>query len=318
MTAQVPTIDITRFEHDKAGFVEQLGQAYAEFGFCGIRNHGIDEDLMDRAYRAFQRFFALPAEVKQRYHVPGLGGARGYTGFGVEVAKDSEHPDLKEFWQIGRDLPEDHPQRHRVPGNVWPSEVTEFRDSAQALYHALDHLGRRVLRAMALYLNIDEDYFEQTTREGNSILRAIHYPPVDADPRGSIRAGQHEDINLITLLIGSHQSGLELLSRSGQWVPVTTVPGAIMCNIGDMMQRLTNHVFPSTTHRVVNPPGEDLRKPRYSIPFFLHPNADFVIRTLPTCISTDNPDRYPEPLESHAWLQQRLEEIGLLPGKRNG
>ncbi|MEM9183435.1 MAG: 2-oxoglutarate and iron-dependent oxygenase domain-containing protein [Pseudomonadota bacterium] len=308
-TQAVPTLDLSTFEVDPDGFVKALGEAYQRYGFCGIRNHGISDAVTDSAYRVFQEFFALPAAVKQTY-AAGEGGARGYTGIGIETAKDAQHPDLKEFWHVGRELPADHPQRDRMPPNQWPTEVAEFREHAYALYEALDDLGRRVLRAMALYLGQDERYFDSRVNEGNSILRPIHYPPIEEETP-SVRAGQHEDINLITLLIGSEQPGLEILSRNGDWVPVTTVPGAIMCNIGDMMQRLTNHVFPSTTHRVVNPPGAEALKPRYSIPFFLHPNADFMIETLTTCISEDRPNRYPEALSSHDYLEQRLVEIGL-------
>ena len=315
-TTGVPTLDLTAFESDRDRFVAQLGEAYERFGFCGIKNHGVPDEIVAGAYRVFRQFFELPEETKRKYHLSGLGGARGYTGFRVETAKDSAHPDLKEFWQIGRDLPADHPHRDKVPPNVWPEEVPGFRDAGLRLYHELDALGQRVLQAMALYLGIDEHWFDDKVNEGNSILRPIHYPPISEDADGSVRSGRHEDINLITLLIGAEGPGLEILRRDGEWIPVTTIPGAIVCNIGDMMQRLTNHVFPSTTHRVVNPPGELGRQSRYSIPYFLHPNADFVIKTLPTCISDERPNRYPEPLGAHEYLQQRLREIGLLPGVR--
>ena len=313
----VPTLDLNRLESDKQAFIKDLGEAYEKFGFCGVRNHGIDDSVVENAYSELKKFFAQPVDVKARYHQPGQGGARGYTGFGIETAKDSEHPDLKEFWQVGRDLPPSHPHSEKMPPNVWPSEVPGFQPALERLYSELDGLGRRILRAMAIYLGQDEHFFDKKVHEGNSILRPIHYPPIEDEGTPSIRAGAHEDINLITLLIGSHEPGLEILARNGDWVGVTTIPGAILCNIGDMMQRLTNHVFPSTTHRVMNPPGEMGKKSRYSIPFFLHPNADFIIDTLETCISDDNPNRYPEPLAAHDYLQQRLIEIGLLPGDRN-
>ena len=254
----------------------------------------------------------MPLESKKRYHVEGSGGARGYTGFGVEVAKDSEHPDLKEFWHVGRELPAGHRHADIMPANLWVEEVPEFQEHAYRLFEELDNLGRIILRVMASFLGQDEAYFDRKTDEGNSILRAIHYPPIGDPDTLCVRAGQHEDINLITLLIGSHEPGLEILSRQGDWIPVTTVEGAIVCNIGDMMQRLTNHVFPSTTHRVVNPPGDLATQSRYSIPYFLHPNADFVIETLETCVSEGRPNRYPDALSSHEYLQQRLVEIGLL------
>ncbi len=315
---QVPTLDMSEWQTEKAAFVEKLGNAYKEFGFCAFRNHGVSETVIADAYRVFKEFFAQPATVKEQYRLKDAGGARGYTGMGIEVAKDSDHPDLKEFWHVGRELPEGHPHEDKMPPNFWPEEVPEFKEHAYGLYEALDRMGRQILRPMALYLGQEENFFDDKVNEGNSILRPIHYPPIQTKETQAVRAGQHEDINLITLLIGSHEPGLEILRRDGQWIPVTTVPGAIVVNIGDMMQRLTNHVFPSTTHRVVNPPGELAKQSRYSIPFFLHPNADFVIETLETCISDDNPNRYPEPLSSHEYLTQRLVEIGLLPGRNKG
>ncbi len=315
MKHQVPTLDLGEFDSDPKSFVEKLGKAYEEYGFCGIKNHGVDEAVVEGAYAIFKKFFALSNQIKRKYYVPGVGGARGYTGLGVEVAKDSDHPDLKEFWHVGRALPAGHKHADKMPPNLWPEEVEDFEKYGWGLFEELDRLGRKVLRAMALYLGQNAHYFDDKVDEGNSILRPIHYPPIE-EATPSVRAGQHEDINLITLLIGAEGPGLEILARDGSWVPVTVIPGAIVCNIGDMMQRLTNHVFPSTTHRVVNPPGDLAKQSRYSIPFFLHPNADFVIDTLDTCISDGNPNRYPEPLAAHDYLTERLQEIGLLPGKR--
>ncbi len=312
LPVNIPILDIQRFEHDKTAFVDELGRGYEQWGFAGIANHGIEPELIERARQAFEAFFALPEAVKQRYHVPGGGGARGYTGFGVEKARDAVHVDLKEFWHVGRELPVDHPARQVMPDNLWPVEVADFRPATQALYRALDALGMRVLRAMALYLGLPEDFFESACDHGNSILRGIHYPPVADPDTPSVRAAEHEDINLITLLVGSHQPGLEILSKSGEWVPVTTIEGVIVCNVGDMLQRLTNHVLPSTTHRVVNPAGEDRGRSRYSMPFFLHPNPSFEIRTLESCIEPDNPNRYPEPITADGYLRERLREIGLM------
>jgi len=312
MSAQVPSLDLREFDHDRDRFVQRLGTAYEEFGFCGISHHGIDTEKIESAYQVFRSFFDLSHAKKSTYHLEGSGGARGYTGFGIETAKDSSHPDLKEFWHVGRELPVDHPYRDKMPDNFWPEEVKDFKTHAYGLYQALDELGCRMLRAMALYLKQDEYFFDHKVNQGNSILRPIHYPPVKDTGTLSVRAGQHEDINLITLLIGAEGPGLEILSRQDEWIPVTAIPGAIVCNIGDMMQRLTNHVFPSTTHRVVNPPGALAEQSRYSIPFFLHPNADYMIETLDSCISEENPNRYPEPLAAHDYLTQRLKEIGLL------
>ncbi|MFN7385779.1 MAG: isopenicillin N synthase family dioxygenase, partial [Lysobacteraceae bacterium] len=266
---------------------------------------------IDRAYDVFQRFFALPDEVKRRYHVPGGGGARGYTPFGIETAKGAQHPDLKEFWHVGREIDRAAPQAEAMPPNLWPAEIPEFREVAYGLYTALDALGSRVLSALALHIGLPEQFFADKTQVGNSILRPIHYPPITAPDIPNVRAGAHEDINLITLLVGASAAGLEVLSRKGEWVPFTADADTIVVNIGDMLQRLTNHVYPSTTHRVVNPPGDAARQPRYSTPFFLHPNPDFLIETLPGCITPDNPNRYPQPITSHGYLMERLREIKL-------
>ena len=306
----IPTLDIRRFETDRAAFVAELGAAYREWGFAGIRGHGIPQDVIDGAYDAFTAFFALPEDVKKQYHVPGGGGARGYTPFGVETAKDSKYFDLKEFWHVGREV-RDEKYAEAMPENVWPSEVPEFRARALALYDALDGLGSRMLSALALGLDLPEDYFADKTNNGNSILRPIHYPPITTDDVPNVRAGAHEDIHLITLLVGASAEGLQVLSRKGEWVPYTADADTIVVNIGDMLQRLTNHVLPSTTHRVVNPPGEKARQPRYSTPFFLHPNPDFLIDVLPNCVSADNPSRYPEPITAQGYLDERLREIKL-------
>ena len=310
--SQIPTLDIRRFDTDRDAFVAELGAAYREWGFCGIGYHGVPAQLINDAYRSFQAFFALPEEVKRKYHVPGGGGARGYTPFGIETAKDSQYPDLKEFYHIGREIPDDSPYRAAMAPNVWPAEVPQFRDDAYALFTALDQLGLRVLSALALHIGLPEDFFVEPTRFGNSILRPIHYPPIVSPDIPNVRAGAHEDINLITLLVGASAAGLEVLSRKGEWVPFTADGDTIVVNIGDMLQRLSNHVYPSTTHRVVNPPGEAARQPRYSTPYFLHANPDSLIRTLPQCVSAENPDRYPEPITANDYLMQRLREIKLV------
>ncbi len=316
MTSQIPTFDIRRFTEptsaqDRQAFVDELGAAYREWGFAGIRNHGIPQAQIDQAYRTFQAFFALPEDTKRSYHVPGSGGARGYTPFGVETAKGAKYSDLKEFWHIGREIPDDSPYRADMPANSWPREVPDFRQVGYGLYQALDGLGSQVLSALALHLGLAEDYFADKTDVGNSILRPIHYPPITTDDIPNVRAGAHEDINLITLLVGASAEGLEVLSRQGDWVPFTADADTIVVNIGDMLQRLTNHVYPSTTHRVVNPPGEKARQPRYSTPFFLHPNPDFVIDVLPSTITAGNPSRYPEPITAQGYLEERLREIKL-------
>lgn len=311
MTARIPTLDIRRFDTDREAFVAELGAAYREWGFAGINGHGIPQSQIDGAYDVFKAFFALPEDVKKQYHVPGGGGARGYTAFGVETAKGAQHFDLKEFWHIGREIPDDSKYRDVMPPNLWPSEVPGFREHGYGLYQTLDALGSKVLSALALHIGLPEDYFVDKTDYGNSILRPIHYPPITADDIPNVRAGAHEDINLITLLVGASAAGLEVKSRDGEWVPFTSDADTIVVNIGDMLQRLTNHVYPSTTHRVTNPPGEQARKPRYSVPFFLHPNPDFVIDVLPSTVTADNPGRYPEAITAQGYLEERLREIKL-------
>ena len=316
MSSHVPTLDISRFSEpanaaDRDAFVAELGAAYREWGFAGIRGHGIAQSLIDDAYAVFAQFFALPEAVKRKYHVAGAGGARGYTPFGVETAKGATYSDLKEFWHIGREIPRDSRYASVMLPNLWPEEVPRFREVGYGLYQALDQLGSHVLAALALDIGLPEDWFVDKTDNGNSILRPIHYPPITTPDIPNVRAGAHEDINLITLLVGASAAGLEVLSRKGEWVPFTADADTIVVNIGDMLQRLTNHVYPSTTHRVVNPPGELARQPRYSTPFFLHLNPDVLVDVLPSTITVDNPSRYPEPITAHAYLEQRLREIKL-------
>jgi len=307
----IPTLDMRRFGSDRDAFVAELGAAYREWGFCGVSHHGIAAEAIDGAYQVFKEFFALPEQAKRKYHVPGSGGARGYTPFGIETAKDSQYPDLKEFFHIGRELPEGSRYREFMPPNLWPVEVPGFRERAYGLFQALDSLGSRVLCALAIHIGLPADFFVDKTRFGNSILRPIHYPPIISPDIPNVRAGAHEDINLITLLVGASAAGLEVLARNGEWVPFTAESDTIVVNIGDMLQRLSNHVYPSTTHRVVNPPGEAARLPRYSTPYFLHANPDYLIETLPGCITPENPDRYPTPITANDYLMQRLREIKL-------
>lgn len=309
--SQIPTLDIRRFDTDRDAFVAELGAAYREWGFAGIRGHGISNDQIEASYDVFKRFFDLPEEVKSKYHVAGGGGARGYTPFGIETAKGAQYSDLKEFWHVGREIPRDSRYADVMPPNLWPEEIPEFRSLAYGLYQALDQLGSRVLSSLALHIGLPESYFADKTDFGNSILRPIHYPPITTDDIPNVRAGAHEDINLITLLVGASAAGLEVRSRKGDWVPFTADADTIVVNIGDMLQRLTNHVYPSTTHRVVNPKGEQARQPRYSTPFFLHPNPDFLIDVLPSTISADNPNRYPEAITAQGYLEERLREIKL-------
>jgi len=307
----VPPLSLNDENRDAARFAADLGASFERYGFAVVRDHGIDQALIDRAWALTKAFFDQPEEAKRSFHIPGQGGARGYTPFGIEIAKDAKQHDLKEFWHVGRDLPPGHRYRATMPDNVWPAEPAGFRETFQTLFAEFDRVGARLLSAIARHLGLTPDWFVEPVRDGNSVLRLLHYPPVPADAPG-VRAGAHEDINLITLLLGAEEAGLELLDRDGRWLPVAPPEGAMVVNVGDMLQRLTNHVLPSTTHRVCNPPPERRGKPRYSMPFFLHLASDFEIKTLPECITADNPDRYPEPITADAYLQQRLREIGLI------
>ena len=298
------------YDSDFDGFARRLGDNFAEYGFGVIADHPLPQDRVERAVAASKAFFALPEEVKRQY-VVGTGGQRGYTPFGIETAKNHEHFDLKEFWHMGRDLPPGHRYAGLMPPNVWPSEVPAFHEDVAWLFNALDAFGRKILEALAHYLRLERNFFDDTVDQGNSILRLLHYPPVPKDGP-NIRAGAHEDINVITLLLGAEEAGLEVLASDGRWLPINPPAGAMVCNIGDMLQRLSNHVLPSTTHRVVNPAPERRGFARYSTPFFLHFNPDYLIRTLPTCVDSQRPDRYPQPITADEYLQERLREIKLL------
>jgi isopenicillin N synthase-like dioxygenase len=308
----IEPVSYLRCERDLDGFARDLGASFRRYGFAVICDHGLDAALIAQALEKTQAFFALPEAVKRRWHVAGCGGARGYTPFGVETAKGHQHHDLKEFWHVGRDLPPGHPYRACMPDNVWPDAVVPgFRASVQGLYDALDSMGARVLRAVGRSLDLPDGFFDDKVRLGNSVLRLLHYPPVTAESP-HVRAGAHEDINVITLLLGAEEAGLEVKDRDGRWLAISPPPGALVCNIGDMLQRLTNHVLPSTTHRVVNPAPERRGHARYSTPFFLHFEPDYLIETLPGCVGEGRPDRYPEPIRADAFLQERLREIRLM------
>jgi isopenicillin N synthase-like dioxygenase len=309
--AEIPLLSLADADADPDGFATALGGSFARFGFAMVRDHGVDAALVARAWAATEAFFALPEDDKRRYHIPGGGGARGYTPFKTEIAKGASHVDLKEFWHIGRELPADHPYQRFMSPNIWPDRPEGFKDTFLSLFSALDRAGDRLLSAIARYLGLAPDWFDPAVKDGNSVLRLLHYPPVPADAP-EVRAGAHEDINLITLLLGAEEAGLELLDRDGRWLPVKPPEGAMVVNVGDMLQRLTNHVLPSTTHRVVNPAPERRGYSRYSMPFFLHPAPDFLIKTLPGCIGADRPNRYPEPITAHDYLLERLVEIGLI------
>ena len=292
-------------------FADGLIGSMRRFGFSLVCDHGIDPALIARGWALTANFFALPEAEKRRYYLTGQAGARGYTPFGTEIAKGAERHDLKEFWHVGRDLPEGAPLDPSMPPNVWPAGLPGFRETFTGLYAAFDDAGARILSAIAIGLGMDNDWFGPAISGGNSVLRLLHYPPIADAQDGAIRAGAHEDINLITLLLGAEEAGLELLGKDGEWITIAPPEGALVINIGDMLQRLTNHVLPSTTHRVRNPSAERAAHSRYSMPYFLHPRGDFSITTLPQCVSPELPDRYPEPILADDYLQERLREIGL-------
>lgn len=307
----VPPLSLAQEGDHPVDFAAAFGGSFARFGFAVITDHGIDPALIDRAWALTKLLFEQPVAWKQQFHIPGKGGARGYTAFGTEIAKDASAHDLKEFWHVGRELPEGHPYRETMPDNLWPETPEGFRETFLELYSEFDRVGARLLSAIARYLGLPSTWFIDPVENGNSVLRLLHYPPISADAPG-VRAGAHEDINLITLLLGAEEAGLELLDRDGHWLPIDPPKGALVVNVGDMLQRLTNHVLPSTSHRVVNPPVERRGNARYSMPFFLHLRPDFEIRTLPGCVTAENPDRYPDSITADACLFQRLREIGLL------
>jgi isopenicillin N synthase-like dioxygenase len=288
-----------------------LGASFERYGFAVICDHGLAPDLIDGALNRTKAFFALPDATKRRYFIPGGAGQRGYTPFGRETAKGAVVHDLKEFWHVGRALGQDHPYRVAMPENLWPTEVQGFQPDVYGLYQALDQLGGRVLQAIARYLGLEGDAFDEAVRDGNSVLRLLHYPPVAPDAQG-VRAEAHEDINAITLLLGAEEAGLELLDRDGRWLAVDPPPGAIVCNIGDMLERLTNGVLPSTTHRVVNPAPERRHLSRYSTPFFLHFAPDFRLETLVSCVEIKGENLFPTVLTADEFLKQRLQELKLL------
>ncbi|MFL9839555.1 2-oxoglutarate and iron-dependent oxygenase domain-containing protein [Sphingomonas sp. ST-64] len=309
LLAEVPLVSLADQAGDPQGFAAALGGSFERFGFAMVRDHGIPQDLVDRAWAMTEAFFARPEAEKRGYLVTGGGGARGYTPFKTEIAKGASHVDLKEFWHIGRELPEGHRFSDLMAPNIWPDAPQGFRETFLELFAAFDTAGDRLLSAIALHLGLADDWFDHAVADGNSVLRLLHYPPVTEDAP-NVRAGAHEDINLITLLLGAEEAGLELLDKDGRWLPVKPPEGALVVNVGDMLQRLTNHVLPSTTHRVVNPPVERRGHSRYSMPFFLHPAPDFLIKALPQCVSAENPEREP-PITAHDYLAERLAEIGL-------
>lgn len=314
MSRAIPLVDLQKFENgsesDRLDFVNQLGQAFHEFGFVGVVNHGIPKTLVDDFYTSAKSFFAMEVDTKRKYEDPALAGQRGYTSFGKEHAKQSEVADLKEFYQIGQEVADDHPKKAEYPNNIRVDEKPEFMQLGMDLYKSFEKSGASLLRAIAIYLELGEHYFDQKIEDGNSILRAIHYPPIREEPNSAIRAEQHEDINLITLLVGASAGGLQLLNKQDEWLSIIPGENEIVVNVGDMLQRLTNNYLKSTTHRVVNPPREEWHKPRLSIPFFLHPKSEMDLTCLEKCVTEESPKAY-SPITAGDYLNERLREIGL-------
>ena len=310
----IPLVDVQQYakgnEQEKTEFVQKLGNAFHEVGFVGIVNHGISEELVQSFYDQSKAFFALPSDVKAKYEIKGQAGQRGYTSFGKEHAKQSNVGDLKEFYQIGQEVVDGDAIKEEYPENVHVAEVPDFVSTGILLYKAFEQTGGILLEAIAVHLGLKKDYFKEKIYHGNSILRSIYYPPITSEPLSAIRAESHEDINLITLLVGASAGGLQLLDKQNNWLDIQPGDQEIVVNVGDMLQRLTNNYLKSTTHRVVNPPRSEWHTARLSIPFFLHPRSSMDLSCLPQCIATERPLAY-EPITAGAYLDERLREIGL-------
>lgn len=312
---QVPELSLLSYVEggatDKQKFVDNIIIGLKDYGFIILKDHTITADVIAKSYAAVEAFFKLPVETKLSYQSKEVGGQRGYTAFGTEHAKYTNVPDLKEFWHVGREVAENHPFAKYYPKNIWPTEIAGFKEVLSKLYGDLHQTSLYLLEAIAKGLDLPQDYFAKRVNEGNSILRPIHYPPVSKDaPPGAVRSAAHEDINLITILMGATSSGLELLDRDGKWLPVNTKEGQLVIDSGDMMERITNSVIPSTTHRVVNP--ENSSSTRFSMPYFVHPNPDVTLECIPSCLGSGA--KY-APINSHEFLVQRLKEIGLINKK---
>ena len=311
----VPSVDLRDFLSDdperKQKFVNEIGKAYEEIGFVALKGHFLDEKLVDDLYQEVKQFFELPVETKQKYEIPGIGGQRGYVGFGKETAKGFKKGDLKEFWHFGQYLEDGSKYSSVYPDNVEVSEVPKFNEVGKEAYKMLEKTGVYVLRALALHLGLDEFYFDKFVSEGNSILRPIHYPPITEEPDNAVRAAAHGDINLITLLMGAQGKGLQVMNHDGEWVDAIAEPDELMINVGDMLSRHTNNKLKSTIHQVVNPPRELWGTSRYSIPFFMHPVSEMPLNALEGTYDENNPKLYPDTTAGE-FLHERLVELGLI------
>ncbi|TXK76521.1 isopenicillin N synthase family oxygenase [Mesonia sp. K4-1] len=311
----IPSVDLSDFLSDdpkrKEKFVNEIGKAYEEIGFVSLKNHFLSDDLVSELYKEVKSFFDLSLETKEKYEIEGLGGQRGYISFGKEHAKGKKEGDLKEFWHFGQEPSEDANLIEDYPENVQVEELKDFNKTGMEAYRMLEKTGIYVLRALALYINLDENYFDHWASNGNSILRPIHYPPITEEPKGAVRAGAHGDINLITLLMGASTGGLQVLRKDGEWIDAIPEEDELVINVGDMLERHTNNKLRSTIHRVINPPKEQWSQPRYSIPFFMHPRSEMKLDCLEECIDENHPKQY-EDITAGEFLHQRLVEIGLI------
>lgn len=312
---KIPSVDLSDFMSEdparKQKFINEIGKAYEEIGFVALRGHFLSDELVSNLYGEIKNFFELPLDVKQSYEIEGIGGQRGYVSFGKESAKGKKEGDLKEFWHFGQYV-EDNPKLEaEYPANVTVNELPKFNEVGKETYKMLEKTGVYVLRALALYLGLDEFYFDKFIKNGNSILRPIHYPPISEEPKDAVRAAAHGDINLITLLMGAHGKGLQVQNHAGDWIDAIAQPDELMINVGDMLSRHANNKLKSTIHRVVNPPRELWGTSRYSIPFFMHPVSEMPLNCLENCIDENNPKQY-EDITAGEFLNERLIELGLI------
>lgn len=312
---KIPSVDLRDFLSDdpvrKQKFVNEIGKAYSDIGFVALKGHFLDDRLVDELYREVRNFFTLPVETKSKYEIPGIGGQRGYVSFGKEHAKGRSAGDLKEFWHFGQYVSEGSKYAGEYPDNVEVTELPKFNEVGKEAYQMLEKTGVYVLRALALYLGLDEFYFDKYIKDGNSILRPIHYPPITDEPKDAVRAAAHGDINLITLLMGAQGKGLQVQNHNGDWIDAMAEPDELMINVGDMLSRHTNNKLKSTIHQVVNPPRELWGTSRYSIPFFMHPVSDMRLDVLEDCIDENNPKLY-EDISAGEFLHERLVDLGLI------
>ena len=312
---KIPSVDLSHFVigsiEEKETFIKALGNAFETIGFVALKGHGLSRVMQQALYEQVSRFFSLPQASKNQYIMKGGGGQRGYTAFGKEHAKGRTKGDLKEFWHFGQEITNDESLKQTYPANIIVTELPEFNSVGMKVFKELEKIALKVLQALAIYLGLEDHYFNLFVQRGNSILRAIHYPPITSPPEGSVRAAAHGDINLITLLMGAQGSGLQVKNHEGEWIEASANKTSLIINIGDMLSRLTNNKLKSTLHRVVNPPKEFWDKPRYSIPFFMHPIPEMDLTCLPQCVDEAHPKKY-EDITASQFLNLRLHELGLL------